>query len=112
TSCIKQNVTAIMLTGMISIGKTTLASLLTNYVEEQSIAGHGPFTAGPVWIEINASDTFSNIAETLFQACQKPLPNFDGLGPNELAEALFDALNTTRMTRLVVLDQFDNLLDA
>ncbi len=55
--------------------------------------------------------TFADLAGNLFEAVGKPMPDLGNLAPQNQAVALFNALNTTETPRLVVIDQFENLLD-
>ncbi len=107
---IQPDVTAIALRGITGVGKSTLAIMVYNYAEEQHSAGKGPFTAKALWVKINTSDTMTDLATVLFNGFEEPLPDFENFAPQELAQALFDVLNITE--RLVVLDQFDNLLEV
>ncbi len=59
-------------------------------------------------IEIGMTDLMGNLMEAL----DKPMPNMDSLTPANQAAALFNALNTTEKARLVILDQFETLLDS
>src|SRR5712692_4580612 len=109
------DVTAIALTGIGGVGKSTLADLIHRYAEEQrrSVAsGSGAFTASALWLRIDPTVTMTDLAGTLFEALGKPMLDLGDLTPQNLAVALFNALNTTEEARLVVLDQFENLLDA
>ncbi len=106
------DITAIALTGIGGVGKSTLAALIHRYAEEQRRAGSGPFTASALWLRIDPTVTMTDLAGTLFEALGKPMLDLGDLTPQNLAVALFNALNATEDARLVVLDQFENLLDA
>src|SRR6266568_1286297 len=106
------DITAIALTGIGGVGKSTLAALIHRYAEEQRRAGSGPFTASALWLRIDPTITMTDLAGTLFEALGKPMLDLGDLTPQNLAVALFNALNATEDARLVVLDQFENLLDA
>src|SRR5260221_7913475 len=109
------DITAIVLTGIGGVGKSTLAALIHRYAEEQrrSIASDGgPFTASALWLRIDPTVTMTDLAGTLFEALGKPMLDLGDLTPQNLAVALFNALNTTEQARLIVLDQFENLLDT
>src|SRR5205823_4297909 len=47
----------------------------------------------------------------LFEALRKPMPDLSNLAPQNQAVTLFHALNTTDQPRLIILDQFENLLN-
>ncbi len=106
------DVTAIALTGIGGIGKSTLAALIYHYAEKQREAGSRLFTDECLWLKIDASVTMADLAGTLFKALRKPLPDFESLTPLNQATALFKVLNIANQSRLIILDQFENLLDA
>ncbi len=104
-------VSAIALTGIGGVGKSTLAALIYRYAEAQRLAGKGPFTSEAIWLNIDPVVTLADLAGNLFQLFEKPLPDFTRLSLQHQAMALFNVLNTTEHPRLIVLDQFENLLD-
>lgn len=123
------DITAIVLTGIGGVGKSTLAALLYRYAEEQRGQGktvernayphqgvmhhaRTQFTAEALWLRIDPAVTMTDLAGTLFEALGRPMLDFGSLTPQNLAVALFNALNTTEQARLILLDQFENLLDA
>ena len=111
-SLTQPDITAIALTGIGGVGKSTLAALIHRYAEEQRRDGSGPFTANALWLRIDPTVTMTDLAGTLFEALGKPMLDLGDLTPQNLAVALFNALNTTDEARLIVLDQFENLLDT
>lgn len=52
-----------------------------------------------------------DLAGTLYEALSKQLPNLQRLSPHSQARALFNALDKVEKPRLVILDQFENLLE-
>src|SRR5205085_9474147 len=60
---------------------------------------------------LDSAVTFTDLAGNLFEALGKPLPDLSNLAPQNQAVALFNALNTTDKPRLIILDQFENLLN-
>src|SRR5260370_17152191 len=76
---IQSDITAVVLTGMAGVGKSTLAALIYRYAEEQRRAGGGPFTAEAIWLNIDAAVTFADLAGNLFEVLGKPLPDFSNL---------------------------------
>src|SRR5947209_3293194 len=86
TSLIKEDVTAFVITGIAGIGKSTFATLLSKYAEEQRLAGNAPFKAETLYIEVNYNDTTINLVKVLFTALKRPLPNLKNLNSIGLAE--------------------------
>ena len=105
------DVSALVLTGIGGVGKSTLAALIYRYAEAQRRAGNGPFKAEAIWLNIDPAVTLADLAGNLFQLFEKPLPDFTRLSLQHQAMALFNVLNTAEQPRLIVLDQFENLLD-
>ncbi len=104
--------TALVLTGIGGVGKSTLAALIYRYAEELRLANKGPFMAPALWLKVDsAAITMHDLSGTLFQALEKPLPDLSNLAAHNQAAVLFNALNTATEPRLIVLDQFENLLD-
>jgi tetratricopeptide (TPR) repeat protein len=108
---IRPDSTAVVLTGIGGVGKSTLAALIYRFAEEQRRAGNGSFHAEAIWLNIDPAVTFADLAGNLFEVFGKPLPDFTNLSLQHQAMALLNVLNTTDQPRLVVLDQFENLLD-
>lgn len=102
---------AVVLTGIGGAGKSTLAALTYNYAEEQRRIGHGPFTDPAIWLNIDPAVTMADLAGNLCAIFDKPLPDLGNLSLPHQALALFNILNTSDECRLLVLDQFENLLD-
>lgn len=103
-------VTAVVLTGIDGVGKTILAALVCQ--AEKNRAG-SRFKEEPLWIEIDSRVTLAYLSGILFEAVGKTLPeNFRWLSPRKQALELFNALRTDDKARLIILDQFDNLLDG
>ena len=105
------DVSALVLTGIAGVGKSTLAALVYRYAEAQRQSGKGSFKAEAIWLNIDPAVTLADLAGNLFQLFEKPLPDFTRLSLQHQAMALFNVLNTTEQPRLIVLDQFENLLD-
>jgi tetratricopeptide (TPR) repeat protein len=108
---IQPEVTAIALTGIAGAGKSTLAALTYQYAEKQRRPGRGPFPAESLWLGVDASVTMDDLAGNLFEALGQPLPDLGALSLQNQARALLGALNTAELPRLIVFDQFENLLD-
>lgn len=111
-ACLIQPVTsAVVLTGIGGVGKSTLAALVYSYAEAQRQEGLGPFTGPAIWLNIDPAVTMGDLAGNLCEVFGKPLPDFSNLSLPHQALALFNILNTPGEARLLVLDQFENLLD-
>jgi tetratricopeptide (TPR) repeat protein len=108
---IKPGVTAMALTGIAGVGKSTLAALVYRYAEEQRRAGRAPFPAEALWLNIDSTATMADLAGNVFETLGQPLPDFAHLSLQNQAQALFNALNTADTARLIIFDQFENLLD-
>jgi tetratricopeptide (TPR) repeat protein len=110
-SLCEPHISAIVLTGIGGVGKSTLAALTYRYAEEQRESGNGPFAASAVWLSVDSAVTMADLAGNLFDIFGKPLPDFSALSLQHQAMALFNVLNSADQPRLVILDQFENLLD-
>ena len=108
---IQKDTTTVALTGVGGIGKTWLAALVCKYSEEQRQVGNGPFNTEMLWLEINRDITIIDLAGTILDAQSKSTAELSSLAPRQQAELLFDALNIVDKTRLIVLDQFEQLLN-
>ena len=112
---IAPGVSAVALCGIGGAGKSTLASLVFDYTEQERKAGRGPFAGEPVLLRLNENTAFLELATNIYACLDKPMPpDFAHLPPQAQAYALFNALNTPaspETPRLIILDQFENLLD-
>ncbi len=106
-----KDITAVVLTGIAGVGKSTLAALVYRYAEALRQQDAGPYTAPSLWLQIGTSVTMDDLAGTLFEALEKPLPDFYKLFPQDQAMQLFHILNIVESPRLIVLDQFEHFLD-
>ncbi len=111
TQLSQPDITALVLTGIGGAGKSTLAALVYEYAEKQRRKGAGIFQDTPVWLTVNESVTMADLAGTLSEALGKPIPDVGNLPPARQAVALFNALDNVDRPRLIVIDQFENLLD-
>ncbi len=108
---IDANASAVVLTGIGGIGKSTLAALVLNYAERERCAGRGPFRTEPILLRINENTTFLELAGNIFAAVGKSAPDLSNLPPQNQAFAVCNALNSADTPRLIILDQFENLFD-
>src|SRR5260221_7205691 len=81
-------------------------------MEEQCRFGSGPFAAEGLWLTVNDSVAFIDLASTIFDALGKPLPDFSSLSSHSQVLSLMNTLNSADKPRLIVLDQFEQFLDA
>src|SRR5216683_707768 len=110
----QDDTTAVVLTGIGGAGKSTLAALVSEHAEKQRIDGKRPFMAEALWLRVDAAAEIgmTDLMGNLMEALGKAMPNMGSLTPANQAAALFNALNTTEKARLVILDQFETLLDS
>src|SRR5213078_4502816 len=92
------------------VGKSTVAALVYRSVEAQCQQEVSHFAAPPLWLNVDESTTFADIMGTIYQAIGKALPNLKSLSFTNQAHALCTLLSTTP-SRLIVLDQFEYLLN-
>jgi tetratricopeptide (TPR) repeat protein len=102
--------TAIALTGLKGVGKTTLASLIHEYAKKQFSPGKEPF-AQAIWLNMDNTVTMFDLAGNLYKALGEPFHNFRQLSSRTQAKSLFETLNSAEQSWLVILDQFDDLLE-
>jgi hypothetical protein len=113
TMLVQPDITAVILTGIVGVGKSTVASLIFRHAEIQRLADSQTFfNAEPVWIQIDRNVTMKDLVKSLCNALKQPIPDLDHLTPENQAAALFKVLNSTSSTRLIILDQLENLIDV
>ncbi|HJT56006.1 MAG TPA: tetratricopeptide repeat protein [Ktedonobacteraceae bacterium] len=103
---------AVVLTGIGGAGKSTVAALVYRHEEKQRELKQSPFLADPLWLTISASVTMTELTSVLLELLDTPVPSIETLPPQQQALALFNALSATATPRLLVLDQFETLLNA
>jgi NACHT domain len=108
TKLVASDCNGLVLTGIAGVGKSTLAALIYRYAQEQPVQ---VFTASPLWLRIEPSTSFVDLLGSLYHIFDVPLPPLTNLSPANQAHELFHLLSTTTSSRLIVLDQFEHLLD-
>ncbi|MBV9019514.1 MAG: tetratricopeptide repeat protein [Chloroflexi bacterium] len=111
---IEANTSAVVLSGIDGIGKSTIAALVLNYAERERLAGRGPFRGEAVLLRINENTSFLELSANIFAAVGKSTSDVSGVLPQNQAFALCNVLNTADTPdtpRLIILDQFENLLE-
>lgn len=116
TRLLSMNITALVLSGISGSGKSTLAHLIYEHIEGLRLSGRSAFPAKVFWLTIEAGTTLNDIAGTLVHALQPSFSTVDhthfSIRPDELALQLFTILNQASEAHLIVLDQFERLLNA
>ncbi len=108
---LQPNLNALVLTGMGGVGKSTLAALLYRHVQSKQERGADFFAAPPLWLSVDRNATFADLVGTLYYKLSKSVPDLTSLSPANQAVALFSMLDSLEVPRLIVMDQFENLLD-
>lgn len=111
TKLSQTDITALVLTGIGGAGKSTLAALVYEYAKKQRQLVTGIFQGTPLWLTVNESVTMADLAGTLSETLGKPIPDVGNLPPERQAVALFNILDAVDKPCLIVLDQFENLLN-
>jgi hypothetical protein len=90
------DVTAVALTGIVGVGKTTLADLVYHHAKAQQQAGQDPFKADPLKIKISPATTMEDIVASLYEILGQPQLDLRHLAAETardyLAMELFDSL--------------------
>jgi tetratricopeptide (TPR) repeat protein len=109
----RPDINCLVLTGIGGIGKSTAAALVYKYAEEQRKDGKSPFAVEALWITVEETTaTFAYLVETISAVLGKPIPDFGKLPLQNQAAALFNVLNAIDHSRLIVINQFENLLES
>lgn len=108
---LQTDLSALVLTGMAGMGKTTLAAQLYAYAENRRMKGDTFFTAETLWLTLDATTTITELTRTLFEALGEPVPALETLTPRRQAQALISLVTMHARPRLIVLDQYDYVLD-
>lgn len=109
---IQPHISAIVITGLRGIGKSTLAAQIYHHTEARRCAGEGPFNSEAVWLHIKPTTTINNLFAKLFAVLDQVPQGIEFLTPYSLANKLFHLLEKSQMSRLIILDQLDEWLDS
>ena len=104
--------TAIVLTGIVGSGKSLIAALLCSYAETQRLSNNILFAEKPIWLEVDEEVTLTDIAVTLCEALGKSPLDFTNMSFQSQALAVLELLRNVDKAQLIVIDQFDKLLDV
>src|SRR6266487_187974 len=108
---LSDDVTALVLTGITQIGKSTLAAQVYLLEEKRDPTGPSIFTDRPLWITVDSTVSMADLSGTLFTAFDENLIKFEDLSESNQALELVNLLKRPDKKRLVILDQLDKLLD-
>jgi tetratricopeptide (TPR) repeat protein len=101
---------SVILTGDPGVGKSTLAALLYRRLELTAQAGL-PAPKHFVWLSVGAYTTLPDVIASILSGIHAHEPGFFLLGPEQQILTLLCALRRPREPALVVLDQFEGLLN-
>jgi tetratricopeptide (TPR) repeat protein len=108
---VRPDASAVLMTGLSGIGKTALAAQVYHHVERLRLSENCMFVNQSIWLPISATTTLATIAETLCRSLNRALLETRNLAPSLLAQELLRLLDTQEQPRLIILDQFEQLLD-
>ncbi len=108
---IQSAISSVVLTGIGGQGKSTLAALVFNYAEQRLSDASSYFQGEALWFSVKEDDTFQMLAEAIMKALQKAISGFGQLPLDNQLAALLNAIRAEQRPRLLVINQFEYLLD-
>lgn len=102
---------ALVLTGLGGVGKSTMAAQIYHYAEELRQTGLSTFTREALWLCIRPNMTIADLITKICVGRGLHVPVLTHLNSQELSVELFRLVNATDISQLIVLDQFDEWLD-
>jgi NB-ARC domain/TIR domain len=108
TQLMQSGTSAIILTGMGGIGKSTLAAQIYHHAEEIRHADKGSFKHEALWIHITPNMTINTL---LMKLSDYATQHLEAQTPFELAVKLLQCLQEISRSRFIVIDQLEEWLD-
>lgn len=112
TKLIQPGTSAMVLTGLGGIGKSTVAAQVYDYAEQQRLTGEGHFNREALWLHIRPNLTLRSLTTKIALSLEQWPGDLASLLPEELALKLQRFLNNGDVRRLIVLDSFEAWLDG
>ncbi|HEU5380929.1 MAG TPA: tetratricopeptide repeat protein [Ktedonobacteraceae bacterium] len=109
---LQPDTSAVVLTGLGGIGKSTVAAQVYDYAEQQRLAGEGPFNREALWLHIRPNLTLRALATKIAISLEQWPGDLARLFPEELALKLLHFLKNREVQRLIILDGFELWLDG
>ena len=102
--------TAVALTGIGGVGKSTLAAVTFHHLEKIRLANKGMFKGESLWLMIDENVTLAEIIDPVFKTLKRPFYGHKASPANQVKQFI-EALKGTDQPTLIVLDQFEAVLN-